>query len=286
MKKLLTILFVAALSSASYSQVVITEKFDKYNDGQPVENIKPSTPYAWEKYKTKAGDWIVSPEESKNVGESPKVVSFKLSYPGYDEVEKALDLNPSMQNVGSEAHVTTFRFQENSVAVGDSIYVAFLVNFSEMPNRRGAVDFFSLFRTTQSYINPASTSSSTSRGRLFVSTDAQGNVTVSVSKASQLSTNSSVKFPKTSTALLVLKWKHKSSVSKGPNDEFAIFVNPDLSKGELMNMANLTPARDNEETEGGGDLRQLAFYQNSGKILAKIGAIRVGKSFESIKKTK
>lgn len=283
MKKLLALILLAGIAPKTYSQLIIKENFDKYTIGQPVENKTVAGGYSWEKYNTNQGDWIVSSDEKNSAGISPAIVSYKLSYPGYGEVEKAMELNAVNQKTGSESRITTFRFQDKGVTIGDTVYVAFLVNFSDMPNRRGATEFFNTYRVTQSYVNPKATGSCTSRGRIYAATDGQGNVAISFSKAND-PVKSSIKFPKTSTALLVLKWKHNSNVSKGPNDFFHLYVNPDVSKTEQGNSANLTVAGDNEETEGGGDLRQLAFLQNSGKVAAKIGAIRVGKTFESIVK--
>lgn len=219
-------------------------------------------------------EWYVSKKTGDNYGESPKIAAGALSYLNYPSsgIGNLAVLNPVIGDDNTTQRISTklvtLGEEPLSVVPGEKLYVAFLAKFS-IDSKKALRDFFTL---------EGSSTSSMTRGRLFVRTSGDGLINFGISKntgtASQI-VESGEKLDINATYLLVLVYE---GVEGDNNDKVRVYINPDLSKSEAE-QTSLLEATDSAsdysaEAKLGINLRQRA-------VGVSIGGIRVAKSWDS-----
>ncbi len=217
------------------------------------------------------GGWLVSTATADQGGLSPAIGENTLSYTGYGCTSgKSMLLDSVAQGIsGDLKRNTVLPFASDKLGVEDTIYTAFLVNFSAMNSTSGK-EFFAYLKQ-----GAANGDNTTMRGRVMVAI--QGNdKQFAIRKNSQTITAWSASSPKDETALLVVRYINRSTGSTKDPDHFCLYVNPDLTKSEAENAACRLEAEGNE-ADGGADLRYIAFRQM--KMNATIAGIRIAKTW-------
>lgn len=216
--------------------------------------------------------WQVSTAAADAAGKSPLVASGALSYSGYAPSDQGnvMALDSIAQEIsGDLKRNTLFPFTDNSVAIDEAVYTAFMVNVAQSASTSGR-DLFAYIKQ-----GAAAGSTTTMRGRVSVAIEGDSK-RFSIRKNSQTLDTWSAESPKSETALLVVKYVNRSTTSTGAADEFYLFVNPDLTKSEAENAAVKIDAVGNN-VDGGADLRAVVFRQM--KLNATVSGMRIAKTF-------
>ncbi|MGM9809307.1 MAG: Ig-like domain-containing protein [Paludibacteraceae bacterium] len=218
------------------------------------------------------GGWVLSTQTANQGGKSPLVGDTTLRYANYGGSDQGyvLALDSIVQEIsGDNNRTTVLPFTGGKLGVGDTVYTAMMVNMRHNPSTTGK-SFFG-------YIKQGASNGSNTTVRGIVSAKMQHDTIWFgiVKKEGEVAW--SAPQPKDSTALLVVRYINRSTSSSSDADEFALYVNPDLSKTEAENSALLQVANDND-ANGGADLQAISFRQM--KTMAFIGGIRVAKTWE------
>ncbi|MDY5076469.1 MAG: Ig-like domain-containing protein [Paludibacteraceae bacterium] len=218
------------------------------------------------------GGWVLSTQTTNQGGTSPLVGDTTLCYATYggSAQGQVLALDSIAQGISGDSNRTTvLPFTSSKLGVGDTVYTAMMVNMRYNPSTSGK-SFFG-------YIKQGANDGANTTLRGIVSAMIQHDTIWYGIVKKEGEVVWSAPQPKDSTALLVVRYINRSTSSTSDADEFALYVNPDLSKTEAENGNLLQVATDNA-ANGGADLQAIAFRQM--KTMAFVGGIRVAKTWK------
>lgn len=223
-------------------------------------------------------NWYVSVKAADALGSSPKISEGALFYTGYagSNIGNTAQLDPLMGVTSSNQRISTRTITFDGGATlkpiaGQTVYAAFMVNIAA-DSYTSQRDFFTF---------EGSTTSSSTRGRLFAKINAAGDITFAVSKNSSTSGVYVEATPITAGVgvnhLLVLCY---TGVEGADNDFNTLYIDPDLTKTEAQQTNKIV------STDVASDydvaLVDLKINLRQRATSAKIGGIRVGTSWNSV----
>jgi len=263
MKKTILLFSVCMGFFALNAQSVFVENFATATVGSNVEGYN---------------NWYVSVKAADALGSSPKIAEGALFYTGYagTNVGNVAVLDPLIGVTSTSQRISTrtITFDGGTTLkpiVGQTVYAAFLVNFNT-DSYTSQRDFFTF---------EGSTTSSSTRGRLFAKINATGDLTLAISKNSSTSGVYIESAPIASGVginhLLVFCY---NGVEGTENDFNTLYIDPDLTKTEAQQTNKLVST--DVATDYDVALVDLKINLRQRGTSAKIGGIRVGTSWNSV----
>lgn len=263
MKKTFLLLIMCMSIFAINAQSVFVENFATATAGSNLEGYN---------------NWYVSVKAADALGSSPKISEGALFYTGYagSNIGNTAQLDPLMGVTSSNQRISTRTITFDGGATlkpiaGQTVYAAFLVNIAA-DSYTSQRDFFTF---------EGSTTSSSTRGRLFAKINAAGDITFAVSKNSSTSGVYVEAAPITAGVginhLLVLCY---TGVEGSDNDFNTLYINPDLTKTEAQQTNKIVSV--DAATDYDVAVVDLKINLRQRATSAKIGGIRVGTSWNSV----